>query len=428
MTSWKFNVSVWLSLFLLAILFAWERTLYADSAYTLFNVLNGFPAVEHFRLTQQLNLLPAQIGVLLQLPIRAIAILLSLTPLIWAFAATWYSTIHLKNVRWSFYFLGIFLVTGPEFQFLGTAEMILALIFGGLFAMETRKSMIFLWAILAYLAHPGILPALLAASLFQKQIKFPLIAITSSVVFKVLFIPSSGYENQILSNLLNISNVFQSWGWHYFYTSLFGGWALPYLVVFIAGLVAFLGQQRWLYFSTTALTAFFITYLYQDGDSGMMMQKSYAPLWLILALPLLHAKESSVFKKLLLISFFGGCFYVCKQAKFHIQRQQELEKRISKMPIESKKIITTNVGFPADIYGIPWAIPYETLIYSTHLNPEKPITICISDSSSLKELISNKKPLGKNEFRGASFAFPLKQKSLNQRYFSTLSTDAYSIE
>ena len=428
MTSWKFNVSVWLSLFLLAILFAWERTLYADSAYTLFNVLNGFSAVEHFRITQYLNLLPAQAGVLLQLPIHAVAIMLSLTPLLWAFAATWYSTFHLKNTRWSFYFMGIFLVTGHEFQFLGTAEMILALIFGGLFAMETRKSVIGLWALLAYLAHPGILPALLAASLFQKQIKFHLMAITSSVVLKLLFIPSSGYENQILSNLLNISNVFQSWGWHYFYTSLFGGWALPYLVVFLGGLVAFSGRQRWLYIGAALSTTFFITYLYQDGDSGMMMQKSFAPLWLILALPLLHAKESSLFNNLLLISFFGGCFYVYKQAHFHIHRQHELEKRISQLPVESKKIITTNDGFPADIYGIPWAIPYETLIYSTHLNSEKPITYCLSDSATIQTLISNKKPLGKNEFRGASFAYPLKQEKLNQRYFSKLSTNAYRIE
>jgi hypothetical protein len=160
----------------------------------------------------------------------------------------------------------------------------------------------------------------------------------------------------------------------------------------------------------------------------MMMQKSFAPLWLILALPLLHAKESSIFNNLLLISFFGGCFYVYKQAHFHIQRQQELEKKISQMPIESKKIITTNEVFPADIYGIPWAIPYETLIYSTHLNSEKPITYCLSDSATLQTLISNKKPLGKNEFRGASFAYPLKQEKLNQRYFSKLSPDAYRIE
>jgi len=427
MTSWKFNVSVWLSLFLLATLFAWERTLYADSAFTLFNVLNGFPAVEHFRYTQFLNLLPAQLGVLLHLPIHAVAMILSLTPLLWAFAATWYSTFQLKNTHWCFYFMGIFLVTGPEFQFLGTAEMILALIFGGLFAMETRKSMIFLWAILAYLAHPGILPALLAASLFQKQINFHLIAISLSVVLKLLLIPTSGYENQILSNLLNISNVFNSWGWHYFYTSLLGGWALPYLVVFLGGLVAFSGRQRWLYLVSSILTAFFITYLYQDGDSDMMMQKSYAPLWLILSFPLLLSEKNHLLKTLLLFSFIWGCFYIVKHSKFHLNRQSELKKSMVAYE-QSTKVMAHNQRFDPNTYGVSWAIPYETLIYSTYLNREKPITFCLADSSTILELISNKKPLGKNEFRGASFAYPLKQEKLNQRYFSGLSTDAYRIE
>jgi len=431
MTSWKFNVSVWLSLFLLAFIFTWERTLYADSAFTLFNVLNRFPAVEHFRFSQYLNLFPAQIAVYIHLPIQAVASLLSLTPLAWAFAASWYSTAQFKKPQWNFYFLGIFLITGPEFQFLGTAEMILALIFGGLFTLETRKPLIFLWATTAYLAHPGILPALIAVSLFQRP--FHLLSLTATALIKLTLIPASGYESEILEKFFHLQNVFQSWGWHYFYTSIFGGWALPYLVVFIGGIVVFQGKQRFIYVAAVLLTTFFITHLYQDGDSGMMMQKSYAPLWLILALPLINSDKSKLLQYSVAVVFFWGCFFLVKQANFHRHRLQELTTKIQTAQDLSKnglKIITSYNEFHPNVFGIAWAIPYETLIYSTHLNSSKPVTFCLSDSATLNDLKSNrnKKPLGKNEFRGASFAYPLKNHQLNQRYFSGLSKDAYRIQ
>ena len=430
MTSWKFNVSVWLSLFLLAFIFTWERILYADSAFTLFNILNHFPAVEHHRYSQFLNLFPAQTAVYLQLPIHTVATLLSITPLIWAFAASWYATAQFKKPYWNFYFLGIFLITGPEFQFLGTAEMILALIFGGLFTLEIRKPLIFLWAVIAYLAHPGILPALIAVSLFQKP--FHLLSLAVAFLFKLALIPASGYESQILEKFFQIQNVFQSWGWHYFYTSIFGGWALPYFVAFISGIVVFQGKTRWLYISTAISLTFLITYLYQEGDSGMMMQKSYAPLWLLLAVPLLYVENNKLIRNIMIGSFFWGCFYLVKQANFHTNRLHELKTKIEIVQNRSKsgqKIITMADEFHPDIFGIAWAIPYETLIYSAHLDGEKPITFCLSDRATLNDLKSNrnKKPLGKNEFRGASFAYPLKNHQLNQRYFSGLSKDAYRI-
>lgn len=435
-------------------LMAWERILYADSAFTAFNILNLFPAVEHHRYTQWLILSPAYLGVTLGLPISSIVLILSISPVVLAWICTEFFRKNHSNSSslQLLYFPAIFLVSGPDFQFLGTGEMISALIFAGMYALDSKSIRSTIWLALSYLAHPGILPALFFLLIVQKNHWKNYLFFTLIIVVKQAIIPPNPYEVSILQKL-NFQDgwaFFQSWGFHYFVSSLFGGWATPYLILGL--LILLFGDiKNYLLLGIGILISLFLAFIYREGESDMMMQKSFAPI-----LPILWflANRNSInwdriqnnqlnigslltspFKLhhlklgILLFCCFWGSYFVWQSFKFHHARLELLDNQLTQNSNPPKKAISSEYFHP-DQFKINWAIPYESIIRSaywckktTNLGAKtiKINTFCIVSDSN--EAI--KKPLGINQFLGAPFAYPIGVENLNPDYFSGLSKEPY---
>jgi len=467
---------------------AWERIIYADAAFTAFNVLNLLPAVEHHRYTQWLVLAPAYLGVKLGLPIQFIIVLLSLTPVFLA----WIIAEFLRKSRNDIsglqllYFPSIFLISGPDFQFLGTAEMISALIFAGAFALDRNPLPTTIWLTLSYLAHPGILPALFFLLIIKELCWKNYVVFALVVIAKQLLIPPNPYEVSILQKLNWQDGLafFNSWGFNYFISSLFGGWATPYLLIFLLILI-FSDLKNRLFLGIGVLISLFLAFIYREGESDMMMQKSFAPilpiLWFLatknsarnqlkpnpnsavntILQPIYKLKTASkihyhsIRSTILIFCCLWGSFYVFRSYQFHHSRLKLLDLQLTTLSHPPKKAVGPEYFHP-DQFKINWAIPYESLMRSAYLasslsnssifdsskldsssssNSPRPTkntsnsvkktininTFCIVNDSN--EAI--KKPLGIDQFLGAPFAYPIQVKDLNPTYFNGLSKDQY---
>ena len=435
-------------------LMAWERILYADSAFTAFNILNLFPAVEHHRYTQWLVLSPAYLGVKLGLPVNFIILILSITPVALAWICSECICRNHEGITGLqlLYFPAIFLVSGPDFQFLGTGEMISALIFAGLYALEPKHIRYTIWLTLSYLAHPVILPALFFVLIVQKNHWKNYLFFALVIIVKQAIIPPNPYEVSILQkiNFQECWAFFQSWGFHYFVSSLFGGWATPYLILGLL-ILLFGDLKNRLLLGIGILISLFLAFIYREGESDMMMQKSFAPmlpiLWFLVTRNSINwsviqnirlkigsnrtfqLNPDSMLRMILIFCFFWGSTFIWRSYLFHHTRLQLLDAQLTQNSHPPKKAVSSEYFHP-DQFKINWAIPYESIIRSAYWSKKttnlgaktiKINTFCIVNDSN--EAI--KKPLGINQFLGAPFAYPIGVENLNPEYFPGLSKEPY---
>ncbi len=428
----------WFLILGLTSIFCWERVLYQDSAYALFKVLNLQNTIEHGRYIVPFVLWIGYIFSALSLPISWVVWGISVGNVIWGFLLTLYFCKKAKNRVWTWGPALILLGTGPDFFFLGISEMIPALYLLLLFAYQIDNSYRLSWItlILAFFAHPGILPAVIClfAILALSKWKAKLfwingIIFASIVVLKVAIFKNSEYEQGMINqvNPNEISSFLQSWGLEYFISSL-KSWLLPFL--FFGGLI-FITEQTSLKkiasFVVVLLSSLFIVFVYRQGDSYLMMQKSFAPMLLMgLTTYLILQQNEYQFKwvqvGMFLICIQGGILRI-NEGEFYRNRIKALDKKIEQDG--PGKFITCKESFPPEKYRVNWAIPYESIIRSSWKNGANKIsTYTFTDSASQ---IALQKSLPTGSFKGAEFAYPLMQKQMRARYFTLKSTENYSI-
>lgn len=428
----------WFLILGLTSIFCWERVLYQDSAYALFKVLNLQNTIEHGRYIVPFVLWLGYIFSALSLPISWVVWGISVGNIIWGLILTLYFHKKSNNRVWTWGPALILLGTGPDFFFLGISEMIPALFLLLLFAYQINNSYKLSWItlILAFFAHPGILPAviclfaILALGRWNDKLIWINGFIFATIVgLKVVVFKNSEYEQGMINqvNPAEISSFMQSWGLEYFVSS-FKSWLLPFL--FFGGLI-FITEQTSLKkiasFVVVLLSSLFIVFVYRQGDSYLMMQKSFAPMLLMgITTYLILQQNEYQFKwvqvGMFLICLQGGLLRI-NEGEFYRNRIKALDKRIEHAG--PGKFIICKESFPPEKYRVNWAIPYESIIRSSWKNGANKIsTYTFTDSANQ---IALQKSLPAGSFKGAEFAYPILQQQLRSRYFSLKSTENYQI-
>jgi len=444
---------LWLAMAAILIVFlflfyAKQRVLYQDSAFFLFRICNLESVIENHRYAAQLNYLLAYVAAYVGLPINLLIYLLSMGSFVFASftaAVLWLKT---KNIYLCALPLLALILPGPEMFFLPVSEMYIAISFAifmlGSFYFKykyafPKYALPSLLGALAFNAHPGILPliaTILAWNWINNSLKdslIPGIIIVSFSILKSKFIQNSSYEEALLSQLsLNeLGNLFHFWSWGYF-ISAFKSWLFFPTIMFIFWMIQQLKIKKYfaalVLFFTTVLNAFFLLIIYKNGDSDMIMQKSFAPFVIGLSLPfmlsLTKTKLAHYFKfSTVLVSGIFAFVQIIQVSEFYTIRYNKLQKIVQYKSINNnEKVFQSNKTFNPEEWRVSWAIPYETLLIST-LENRRPFTINLyygdkPDSSILQQV---------GIFYGAEFAAPIQTITLNKRYFKFQDSGKYSL-
>ncbi len=434
---------VWVLIIGIGSIFCWERVLYQDSAYALFKVLNLQNTIEHGRFIVPFILWIGYLASCLSLPISFVVWGISMGNLFWGLLLTIYFYKSTKNSLWTWGPAIILLGTGPDFYFLGISEMITALLFAltcSFFLIYEKKISVF-FLIIAFFAHPGTLPAIIFLFAFlliqhaQNRVLW-LNIVTFAVVasLKVFIFTNSEYEQGIIKqiDIKDITDFLNSWGFEYFMSSLID-WLLPVLILVVASVaVSRMSLKKILQLLSFSCVAVFIVFVYRNGDSYMMMQKSFAPLMLMSFWTFIFQEFPAKRKEWMLVICSSICllgvFYRINEGEFYRNRMKKLDKIIQLAG--PGKFLTVSATFPAEDYRVNWAIPYESFVRSASQNgPKRTTTFSFIDSTELKSISGNSSEhkIGEGQFKGANFAYPMSHTKLRKQYFDIDSASCYKV-
>lgn len=171
-----------------------------------------------------------------------------------------------------------------------------------------------------------------------------------------------------------------SWGYLESYLFSFAKWLFA-LLVFCSICLAWRKHWRLLVFflSFSAGYALLVVLTYYKGESGLMIETYLPPLGLYTALVfvfLLFRKETE--KTMLVISAFlllmcGHSIYYASHIQ--LERSNYFERLIAygrKLP--NKKYLLDEKNIPVALVKVPWALPFETLLYSALDSKDSAVT------------------------------------------------------
>jgi hypothetical protein len=444
---------LWLIPIFLAAFYAVERLLYQDSAFFLFRICNLQSVLENSRYAAYIAYLPSYAAVYLGLPLICVLYILSLTPAI----LSWLGSICIykltQNTMLSLMPLLCFFCVGPEMFFLTVSEMQMALLYVCFFLSSfefrmkpiAKKLIASAALVLAFNAHPGVLPALILAIIWiafgkgLKTIFAPFLVLLFIALAKFLFSQNSGYETALIDNIeiIDWRSVFSAWSMHYFLAA-FKSWMLFPGILLVLWMLFSLFEQKFVYTSIYVLACLFfcllIVVIYKNGDSDPFMQKSFAPVTVAFAWPFLldylpiQIKKTPSKKSILAIPVMAvmlafSVYLITQTAKFYQQRLNRLESLSEKMAQSNlqKHFVHTNYFKPEDWHVI-WAIPYETALFAA-LKCKQSVTVNLYNHAFPTAQIQKSKGL----FLGADFAYPIPTHNLNKKYFNFTDTSMYRI-
>lgn len=425
----------WLGLLLLlgwivcATVFAAERWLYVDSAYTLFRLLNLEPLV-YDRFANLLQLWPAMLAARLGWPAAVVMHVANLTlPIFYLTAWAFFTT---KQPQKSLIFPIMLWATGPQMFFLGYSEISMAaLIFGILLLLPAQEGIrgifrLSLWFLLLFLSHPAApLLAVCVVLLFylqygRNQLKIMLPALAITLILQWLTAPATNpYDQHLLSQLSSASawkNITDSYSLKYFTDSLLGWlWTAP-VALFIGILAAPAGTstaRRLLIPGYALVCLLIIIVVYAGGDAPVMMEKYFYPWLLICLTPFFYADLSKRLTALLCIALaVSGWLYMQKALAQYTRRYAELQLTTQNFRKAKMPLLLIDYHPLKDI-GSTWALPYESMCISA-LDHAQTVSIRQSETGKLQ---SDSAAAADSLFLGAPFMPPWPKRLLNPRYF-----------
>lgn len=435
-----YPIAIWGAWALLLIIAIWwrnERLLYQDSAYGLFQIANLHFPIEHNRWGTAPLIFPAFATAWFGLPLSAVMATLSATGILLPALTSWIMWRISKDTQT--YLLPLFLMTltGPEWFFQGMVDMLPALCYCCLFftfllkadnwkSYQLYASVLFLF--LAFNTHPGILPLVLFICFFHyAHIKnnvslVAMFAIFLIAIAKKYFSANSSYENEVLgrASISNLQHIFDSWTWHYFLDTFLARLLIP-AVLFAVGLIMLRKVNRpysALYLPVVAgLGTFSIIVMFSNGDSHLMMEKSFAPIVLLLCIPILVlALRSPAWHKfyLFIALLFAaiGVWQRYESYQFYHLRLARMDALLQEKEVrDHEKIYYPASAFHAEEWRVTWALPYETVLRS-EVNKQPSTTIKPYLNAPDTDLLHDS-----GMFYGADFAYKMKTDTMNQKYF-----------
>lgn len=439
---------IWGVLLVIALIWAEERILYQDTAYGMFRLANLQLPIEHGRWGMWPLVFPAWCAAYLKLPLEWVMAVLSVSSILIPLAASY--IIYKIDRGNQLYLLPLFIIvaTGSEWYYLGIAEMVPALCYCSIFIAalikaENFKSVYFSLSILllgtAFFTHPGVLPFLVFSAVFVSLYRNKWLGITTLIFIaffalaKKFIFHNSGYENDILGRIdvANFQGIFGSWTWHYFTGHFFSMFAIP-TMAFIAGIIIIQKHFPPSHFIVVSIAAFgailSIVFIYTVGDSNLMMEKNFAPVALLLFIPLLSI-QSEIWQMRLPVVLFSvlvsgiGIFFHFYSGEFYSKRLKQLDGLIQQCAVEKNLIYDSTLN--TETWRVTWALPYETLLRSAaHKELHKNIcTIKPINNAPDSALI-----FSSNLFYGAPFAYKINTDTLNLHYFKFNKNSSYHLD
>lgn len=420
-------------------IFAAERWLFADSAYTLFRLLNREPLI-YDRFANLLQLWPAMLAVKLGMPATLVLYITNFT-LPAGYAAAWIWYMRGRPLR-ALIFPALLWASGPQMFFLGYSEIGMAALFFGIILCAEPPSgwqggiWMAGWFTLMFLAHPASLilaaPAVMFAGIRLGKNRLILMAGAAALAWCIQWMVSptaNPYDRNLLSQLGSPQvwkSLKQAYSLQYFRQSI-TGWMWPSWVALLftswtlrSGAYP---RRYWFISGYAAISLLVILVVYAAGDAPVMMEKYFYP-WVIICVgsALYFLRLPVVAALFSLAVAISGFLMLNRVAGFYAGRLKELQVKTSQYRELNQTLILSN-NRQVEQLGSVWALPYETMCLSA-LEERPTVTVRISDNGQLK---SDAAAAADSLFLGAPFMPPWPKRLLHQRYFN-LKQEPYFID
>jgi hypothetical protein len=425
-----------------------ERIINQDTAFTAFNLtaLESFD-IAHFRFTdvftQIIPILMTKANLSLPTILLSYSIALSLLPYL-LFRAALYS-LKDKGIAWLMLLAQILLVSDYFFDAISQSKLAIALVllFAGLIKnkLSIHNKILYYFFVLttmllALLCHPISL-LLIIILLFWLQVNklirnkdLVIIGTTLAAIAiaKHFIFPSSGYENGMLSQLINPNNWAQLLQDNYVLEFIKGHFKSIYIwaVIFFLFLLFrfFRANEKKLALAYLFCNISFFALLlivFKQGDSNMMMEKNLSTLAIVVLLPFIGTETNSYYTlKSIRVRFFLPflCLFflnrINKASDLFTDRQEKMESLIERAePQGHKKYFINQEALSSTPEINLWSLPYETALLSSLNGPGSTLTIKnIKEVQYWRGLHKNKKA-----FIGADFFMPYNTEKFKSKLY-----------
>ena len=373
-----------------------EKSLYADSAFYLYQIINDqILPVQHNRIAGALAAIPAYVANEMGFHPSKVFKLFAMGP--WLILLLIFSLmIYLKRIVEPMV-LVITLVWFTRESFFITTEVPLAMGFAllfqtalsaSIFEISDRRKKIGviisgMSAGAAILAHPyGVFFVgffMLWAFLFKQQelkylLKFVAI-IAIGLAVKMIFFPSSGYEQSFLNvPLLSLQELRNSYS-SFFFFNAYGGMYLLLVIIWVLSLFRLNTSEARIPFLITLLGVPLLWYytllVYAEGDANPMMEKSF----MIIALPVVFIyidRNVQLWKGISGFQFIAiwivsvmSLGRLIKSGETYSTRLYHLDKEVTRLTHEGRgKFYIYDNQLKNEIWQVKWALPFESLLMS----------------------------------------------------------------
>lgn len=268
---------------------------------------------------------------------------------------------------------------------------------------------------------------ILLLNLFTNKSKFTKIIWAISIFLILLRIgqtASNEYENKILDNLIhgffNPLELIKSPIFIYLLNLSIKAYLLP-MVLFSYSLYRLLKEKRSIEFlvilSSILIFLVFNIFSYLNGESETMLEKSFLPLSFFFAIPLvIRINEKSKFLKienyLIFLGLLIGFTTFITKSKNFSKRLKYIESFFENS--SHSKLILPSENTDWEIIGIPWAVPFESLLLSSLKGNSNSKTLVI-EYNGIQDYKTHELP---DLFLGPDFYPTYLANNFNKKYFN----------
>jgi len=429
--------------------FVFERSLYADSAYFLFNIINTetfFVGAERYAsvLPQILTIA----AVKMELPLKIVLYVFSISYIVFFYAIFNWVVYGLKNsFAGMIIALSIFFCTEHNY-FMSIHEMTQAIVWSiALYAFMnyyyTHKSfskwafttVSLLLVLLCFLNHPAAVFSIVFVVVFvviDKKIYADitpwilLLVIAIAIVSKSYFIEKDSYEGGFILSFQSIKGLIKDFPYLYSTRFFFSRFTTLFTFPFAIGVL----MTYWYYkkkdfiklvlLVITSLSFIVISnIIFHAGDSDMMMERIYLQLSVFLLIPFAHDFLVENFnlkfvKIFLVVLVLISTLRVVNRGLLYGERVEYIASLISTQKNNPQtKFLVEKESLNESLILVPWAFAIETLIYSSLESVSESKTFYLVDSLDTFEYEKDRKSL----FLAVNFWQNWDINSLNSTYF-----------
>jgi hypothetical protein len=440
----------------MAVYFYLERTLYIDSAYSIFNIINAeFFTVEAKRYSVVIPQVFPLLAIHAGLPLKGILLVFSLSFIIVYYLVFLICTYTLKNEIAGITIVLVLCLMIRQSFFHIVTETHQGLIYSCLFYaflesqnIKNRNTLLghfyhlgagSLIILLCFFSHPATIFSLvfiLTFILFDKKdyknVRYPYFILLIFIIYliKALYTDSNSYEGGFFAELKNSPTVIKSFFDIYSTQFLLTRFFQLYITAFIllASTVLFYlfkkEYKKLVIFPGMIFSALFITnIIYNKGDSDIMMERAYMPFAVMIGIaffkdlyPFLYGK-SKILAPMVVVTILGfSIINIITTSSIFKNRIAYIGNLINNTSAidSNRKYLLAKEDVNMDIVHIPWTFAVETLLYSSLDDPKASKTIYLFDKAENFDFNRSNEML----FLALPFWLEWDVKSLNNRYFS----------